>query len=108
MWAFMTEVYDALLDSYEPDMKTAQVSEIFDGVRRELVPLVQAITENADRVDDSVVHRVYAPAKQWDLAHEALEAIGYNFERGRMDRVPHPFCTTFANHDVRVTNLGAA
>jgi len=97
-------MYDALLDSYEPDMKTAQVAEIFDGVRRELVPLVRAITEHSHRVDDSVLHRAYAPAKQWELAHEALGAIGYDFERGRMDRVPHPFCTTFANHDVRVTN----
>lgn len=98
------KVYDALLDTYEPDMKTSQVAGIFDAVRRELVPLVKAISENADRVDDTVLHRTYAPAKQWELAQEALRAIGYDFERGRMDRVPHPFCTTFSNHDVRVTN----
>jgi carboxypeptidase Taq len=98
------KVYDALLDSYEPDMKTSQVSEIFDGVRRELVPLVRAISENSDAVDDSVVHRTYDPVKQWELASKALKAIGYDFERGRMDKVPHPFCTTFSNHDVRVTN----
>ncbi len=98
------KIYDALLDTYEPDMKTAQVAEIFDAVRRELVPLVRAISEHAERVDDSVVHRSYEHAKQWDLAQQALRAIGYDFERGRMDQVPHPFCTTFSNHDVRVTN----
>lgn len=98
------QMYDALLDTYEPEIKTSQVAEIFDGVRRELVPLVRAIAENADRVDDSVVHRAYDPAKQWDLAQEALRIIGYDFQRGRMDKVPHPFCTSFSNHDVRVTN----
>lgn len=98
------KMYDALLDTYEPDMKTRQVSEMFDTVRRELVPLVRAISEHADRVDDSVVHRPYEHARQWDLAQEALRAIGYDFERGRMDQVPHPFCTTFSNRDVRVTN----
>lgn len=98
------KVYDGLLDGYEPDMKTTQVAEMFDSVRRELVPLVRAISENADRVDDSAVYRSYDPDKQWELAHEALRVIGYDFERGRMDRVPHPFCTTFSNHDVRVTN----
>ncbi len=96
--------YDALLDAYEPGMKTVQVAEIFDAVRRELVPLVQAIRAHADRVDDAVIHRHYDPDKQWALAREALRAIGYDFARGRMDRVPHPFCTTFSNHDVRVTN----
>ena len=101
---YRDKVYDALLDSYEPDMKTTQVAQMFDAVRRELVPLVRAISEHADRVDDSVIHRAYDPAKQWELAHEALRVIGYDFERGRMDRVPHPFCTTFSNHDVRVTN----
>jgi carboxypeptidase Taq len=96
--------YDALLDEYEPDIKTAQVSEIFAAVRRDLVPLVRAIAEHSDRVDDSVLHRDYDPDKQWNLAQQALRLIGYDFQRGRMDHVPHPFCTTFSNHDVRVTN----
>lgn len=101
---YRDKIYDALLDSYEPDMKTSQVAEIFDGVRRELVPLVRAIAENSDRVNDAVIHRDYDPVKQWALAQEALRIIGYDFNRGRMDKVPHPFCTTFSNHDVRVTN----
>ena len=96
--------YDALLDTYEPDMKTAQVAEIFAGVRRDLVPLVHAINAHADRVDDSAVHRAYAPDKQWALAEQALRAVGYDFQRGRMDKVPHPFCISFSNRDVRVTN----
>lgn len=98
------KMYDALLDEYEPDMKTAQVAEMFDAVRNELVPLVRAISERSARVDDSFLHRAYDPGKQWELAHEALRTIGYDFELGRMDKVPHPFCTTFSNHDVRVTN----
>lgn len=101
---YQDRVYDALLDSYEPDMKTSQVAEIFQGVRRELVPLVRAIVENADRVDDSALYRSYDPEGQWALAQQALSVIGYDFERGRMDRAPHPFCTSFSNHDVRVTN----
>lgn len=101
---YSDRMYDALLDTYEPDMKTAQVAKIFDAVRRELVPLVQAINAHADRVEDSLVHREYDSDRQWALALDALRAVGYNFERGRMDHVPHPFCTTFSNHDVRVTN----
>ncbi len=96
--------YDALLDDYEPDMTTAQVTAIFDAVRHELVPLTQALSARADRVDDAAIYRAYDVERQWTLAHKALRAIGYDFTRGRMDHVPHPFCTTFSNHDVRVTN----
>lgn len=96
--------YDALLDDYEPDMTTAQVTAIFDAVRHELVPLTQALSARADRVDDAAIYRAYDVERQWTLAHKALRAIGYDFARGRMDHVPHPFCTTFSNHDVRVTN----
>lgn len=96
--------YDALLDDFEPDMTTAQVAAIFDAVRHELVPLTQALSARADRVDDAAIYRAYDVERQWTLAHKALRAIGYDFARGRMDRVPHPFCTTFSNHDVRVTN----
>lgn len=101
---YQDHIYDALLDTYEPNMKTAQVKEIFAEVRSELVPLVRAIAANADRVDASVLTRDYDEDKQWALASQALQAIGYDFQRGRMDAVPHPFCTTFSNQDVRVTN----
>ncbi|RME80742.1 MAG: carboxypeptidase M32, partial [Caldilineae bacterium] len=42
-------IYDALLDEYEPGMKTADVQRLFDGLRGELVPLVQAISESSRR-----------------------------------------------------------
>jgi carboxypeptidase Taq len=32
-----------------------------------------------------------------------LEAIGYDFNRGRRDPAPHPFCTDFDIDDVRIT-----
>lgn len=96
--------YDSLLDSYEPGMKTAQVEAIFADVQKELVPLVRAIRERLDVVDAAVLHRHYDEDKQWTLATDAIKAIGYDFNDGRMDRVAHPFCTSFSNHDVRVTN----
>ena len=34
------ETYDVLLDDYEPLMKTAEVREVFDELKEELVPLI--------------------------------------------------------------------
>ena len=36
------EPYDILLDDYEPGMTTAEVREVFDRLREELVPLIAA------------------------------------------------------------------
>ncbi len=100
---YRDRMYDALLDLYEPGMKTVQVQAIFDDVRKELVPLVHAISERSDLVDDSILQREYDEQKQWDLSLEALRLIGFNFENGRQDKSVHPFTTGFSNRDVRVT-----
>lgn len=96
--------YDALLDAYEPGMRTSQVADLFAQLKQEVVPLVRAILSRSDQVDALFLSRHYDPERQWKLALQALELIGYNLNDGRMDKVPHPFCTTFSNHDVRVTN----
>ena len=37
------EAYDVLLDDYEPGMKTAEVRQVFDDLKAELVPLIAEI-----------------------------------------------------------------
>lgn len=96
-------IYDALLDQFEPGMKTAEVARVFDTLKAELVPLVQAITERADRVDDSVLKQDYDEQAQWDFSMLILPAIGFDLERGRQDKSVHPFTTSFSMNDVRVT-----
>src|SRR6478609_3218695 len=46
------ETYDVLLDNFEPNMKTAEVREIFDELKEQLVPLIKEIAD-AGEVDDS-------------------------------------------------------
>ncbi len=100
---YQDRIYDALLDLYEPGMKSAQVAKIFDEVRQELVPLVRALGERADRIDDSILHRTYDEQKQWNLTVEVLHCMGFDFENGRQDKSVHPFTNSFSNRDVRVT-----
>ncbi len=97
-------IYDALLDNYEPEMKTAQVKIIFADLKAQIVPLLQAIGQRMDVIDDACLHGKFDPNKQWEMTLDALELIGYNFERGRQDKAAHPFTTSFSAHDVRVTN----
>ncbi|WP_203530681.1 carboxypeptidase M32 [Thermaerobacter sp. PB12/4term] len=97
------ERYDALLEGHEPGMRTRQVRELFTRLKEGLVPLVQAIAERQDRVRDDFLHGDYPDAAQWELTLEALEAIGFDFQRGRQDRSIHPFTAPLATGDVRLT-----
>ena len=47
------EPYDVLLDDFEPEMKTVEVTRIFDEIKAELVPLIAELRER--EVDNSVL-----------------------------------------------------
>jgi carboxypeptidase Taq len=96
-------LYDALLDEFEPGMKTAEVARVFDSLKAELVPLVQAIAERGSMVDDSCLHQPYDETAQWNFGLIPLKAIGFDLERGRQDKSVHPFTTSFSVNDVRIT-----
>lgn len=100
---YTDHVYDALLDTYEPGMKTADVQRIFADLRKDLIGLVQAISARQDRVSDAVLHQPYDEGKQRAFAEMVIQQFGYDFNRGRQDRAVHPFCTSFSRDDVRIT-----
>ncbi len=100
---YTDHIYDALLDAYEPGLKTADVASTFEGLRKELVPLVHAIGERVKSVDDSVLHQRFDEDDQRRFAEMAIRRFGYDFNRGRQDRAVHPFCTNFSRDDVRIT-----
>ncbi|MBE7446758.1 MAG: carboxypeptidase M32 [Planctomycetia bacterium] len=100
---YTDRIYDPLLDEFEPGMKTAQVEAIFANVKKEIVPLVHAISSKLHEVDNSFLHQDFHEDKQWDIGVEVARLIGYAFERGRQDRSPHPFTTSFSRDDVRIT-----
>lgn len=103
LYGYEDEPYDALLDKYETDMKTAEVRAIFDALKADLVPLREAIDASATAVDDSLLHRPYPIEKQQAFARYIASALGYDFERGHLGTVVHPFSITFSRNDSRIT-----
>ncbi|HMQ54093.1 MAG TPA: carboxypeptidase M32 [Anaerolineae bacterium] len=102
-YGYEDHIYDALLDLYEPGMKSAEVKAVFDELKGTLVPLVKSIADQQDVVDDTVMHLDYDEQKQWDFGLLPLQAIGYDLKRGRQDKSTHPFTTSFSVNDVRIT-----
>lgn len=95
--------YDALLDVYEPGSTIAKLRPLFAQVKARLVPLLKKITNSTAHVDDSILFHTYDQARQLEFGRLVLTAMGYDFERGRVDFSAHPFTTSFHPTDVRVT-----
>ncbi|NDJ78031.1 MAG: carboxypeptidase M32 [Chloroflexi bacterium] len=96
-------IYDALLDQYEPNMKTADVERLFNELREELVPFVAQIFDNLDAVDTAPIKQNFDTEKQKAFGLKVIEQLGYDMKRGRQDPAVHPFTTSFSINDVRIT-----
>jgi carboxypeptidase Taq len=95
-------IADPLIDDADEGMTTVSVRALFAGLRRDLVPLVRAISEQTP-ADDSCLHGVFAEAAQLDFSRTIAAHMGYDLQRGRLDTTHHPFCTKFSMGDVRIT-----
>lgn len=100
---FESDPYDALLDLFEPEMKSESVDRLFADLKKELVPLAQAIFDRSDRVDDSILRLGYDADRQWAFTLRVIEKLGFDMKRGRQDRSAHPFTMGVAPTDVRLT-----
>jgi carboxypeptidase Taq len=96
--------YDALLDEYEPGMTQARLDPLLFDLRDRLVPLVSEATRKTARNAAILAGRRFALDAQWVLQRRALEAIGFDFARGRLDPTTHPFTMQAGIHDTRVTS----
>jgi carboxypeptidase Taq len=95
--------YNALLDVYEPGSTIAALRPLFAQVKERLVPLLKKIQQSSVQIDDSILFHTYDQARQLEFGRMILIAMGYDFERGRLDLSAHPFTTSFHPTDVRVT-----
>ena len=98
--AFGCAPYDALLSQYEPGLRSADVDRHFDILVDFLPDLLDRILEiqtepppATDRISVAIQER---------LSQQLLDAIGFDFEHGRLDVSLHPFTGGVAD-DVRLT-----
>ncbi len=94
--------YDVLLDDYEPGMKTVEVEEVFGRLKEALVPMIRAVAE-AGPVDDSCLHGSFPRLAQRRFALAVLDHWGMDSDSWRLDGTVHPFATSMAPSDIRLT-----
>ena len=93
------DLYDALIDDYEPGATAATLGGMFDRMRPRLVALREAIL-GADAPKAISGH--FAEKLQLAWARDLATAFGYDWSRGRIDLAVHPF-SSGGGSDSRIT-----
>lgn len=99
--AFGQPLYDCLLDGFEPGLSEARINPLFDRLAADLPTLIDtALAQQQGAADDGIIPA--SSAAQHQLAQALLLALGFDFEKGRLDVSAHPF-TGGASGDTRIT-----
>jgi carboxypeptidase Taq len=95
--------YDILLDDYEPGMKTSDITRVFDRLKEATKPLVQQIAVSGISGRDELVHGQFPTAKQDALVRTVVQQLGFTDDAWRLDVTAHPFASSMATSDIRIT-----
>ena len=97
-------LYDVLLNDYEPGFTTKSLDAFFLQLRQEIVPLLKKVQASTKKIDRSFLFKEYDVDLQRKFNFELAKYIGFDFNRGVMSETEHPYTTNLHNKDVRITN----
>ncbi|MEM9104094.1 MAG: carboxypeptidase M32 [Pseudomonadota bacterium] len=93
------ELYDSLLDAFEPGARVVDLQPLLEGMRPGLVSLRERI---AEKPEPKAIEGHFPAEAQLLLARTIATRFGYDLNAGRIDTVVHPFCSGTSG-DVRIT-----
>ena len=93
------DLYDALLNDYEPGAKSETLGALLGSLRPKLTELRAAIAEKPDAPQ---ITQPFPAEVQMKVARRLADAFGYDWDAGRLDLSTHPF-SSGNNNDSRIT-----
>ena len=98
--------YDALMEQYDPGNRAAEITPVFDDLKAFLKGFIpEVLDRQASRFATHPLKPLqgpYAVERQRALGLEMMKALGFDFDRGRLDISHHPFCGGVPT-DIRMT-----
>jgi carboxypeptidase Taq len=94
--------YDALLDRFEPGMRTAELDRIFGDLKQWLPSLIGRVREKQAKEAVTTPPGPFPIDKQRAMSHALMKLLGFDFDAGRLDESTHPF-SGGVPEDVRLT-----
>jgi len=103
LYGYEDNLYDALLEEYEPGMTTNHLRLVIEPLRDKLVPFIKRLREEGTHPCTEVLEGTFPVDQQQKLSSYVLKAMGYDFSAGRLDTTIHPFTISTGPRDTRVT-----
>ena len=92
--------YDALLETYETELRVADIEVEFDDLKAFLPPLLDKVLSAQQPI--APLKGPFPVTSQRQLCEDTMHMLGFDFERGRFDVSHHPFCGGVPD-DTRIT-----
>lgn len=101
--AFKCSRYDALLDTYDHGQTCKRIDALFADLKKFLPGFLdEVLAHQAKKPAIQTLKGTFPAATQKEVGMRFMEALGFDFTRGRLDISHHPFCGGVYG-DVRIT-----
>lgn len=95
--------YEALIDEFDPGSNCSKIDPIFDDLESFLPPFLEKVLAKQEKETQPLTLKGPFPIDlQKKLGEELMNALGFDFDKGRLDISTHPFCGGSAK-DIRIT-----
>ncbi len=99
--------YDALMDRFEPGMRSADIEKIFQDIKQWLPALIARVRERQAKDNVIPLAGPFPVAAQRAMNLEVMQLLEFDFNAGRLDESTHPF-SGGVPEDVRLTTRYSA
>lgn len=99
---FAGDPLTGLMDEWEAGTTRAQIDRLYEELKSFLIPFVQRLRDEP-APDSAPLQGSFPKEKQKAFCREVLQAVGFNFDRGRVDESAHPYTTFNHRKDIRIT-----
>ena len=96
------DLYDQMLDDFEPGMNQEKYDVFFNALKEKLVPLIQKVTE-AKQIDDHFLFEEYTVEEQKKFMDHLLQYLHFDPQWGYQNETEHPFTSWTCENDCRTT-----
>ena len=95
-------LYDQMLDDYEPGMTQEKYDAFFMALKERLVPLIQKVTQ-AKQKNEAFLHQEFPIEDQKKFMTQLLEYLHFDSSWGYQNESEHPFTSWTCENDCRTT-----
>ena len=99
-------LYDTMLDRNDCGFDSAEIAKLFDGMQKTILDVVSTVESSGRQVseeEEAFLYKAYDKQRQKDFSRIILQDMGYEFDRGAIGEVVHPFTSTIGCDDIRIT-----